>query len=104
MRIPLRFSDLGPSTAGATIQAAAGSPRPSVLNISMNVFDGEIAAGGIVGVRLDLPAIVPHQSQTSYTQLTSYFFYQSGSSVCLLSPSPYSAPAPYDTCHLSQNT
>ena len=70
--------------AGATIQAVAGSP--SVLNISMSVFDGEIASGGIAGVRVDLPAIVPHQSPTSYTQLTSYFFYQSGTSVCFPPP------------------
>ena len=85
LRIPLQCSDLDVSAAGATIQAVPSSPRPSALNISMNIFDGEIASGGIAGVRLDLPAIVQHQSPTSYTQLTSYFFYQSGTSVGLAS-------------------
>jgi len=73
-------------TAGATIQAIVGNGRPSVLNISMNVFDGEIASGGIAGVRLDLPAATPHQFSGSYPQLTSYFFYQSGASVGFLRP------------------
>jgi hypothetical protein len=47
----------------------------------MNTFDGGVGSGGIVGLRLDLPAHMPLQPSAEYPRLTSYFFYQSGTSV-----------------------
>ena len=64
---------------GLTLQAYNG-PSPSILNISMNVLEGSIQRGGIAGVRVDLPVAPPGQG-TSFPQLTSYFFYQAGTSV-----------------------
>ena len=67
------------TVSGATIRVQPGS-KAALLNVSMNILEGEISAGGIAGVRVDLPVRPPGQP-TAYPQSSSYFFYQADSSV-----------------------
>lgn len=80
--------------AGATVQANTakpGSADATVFNISMNVIDGGIAAGGIAGIRMDLPS-TPADGDSGFQQSSSFFFYQTGTAVG--DPKPYKLPKP----------
>ena len=57
-----------------------GSSDATVFNVSMNVFDGGIAAGGIAGIRMDLPSS-PADGQSGFQQSSAFFFYQTGTAV-----------------------